>query len=61
MGGGGGKEGDTHSMKISPKLLNIVHENDLLKKYLINFGFIIIFFRIITQFHYPLLLNDIQV
>jgi hypothetical protein len=56
--GGGGV--DTHSMTIFLELLNIVHENDLLKnknKKLIPSSY----FPLLSQFDYPFLLNDIQV
>ncbi len=52
---------DIHSMIIFLELLNIVHENNFLNK---HFKIILVlpsFFPLILQFHYPSLLNDIQV
>jgi len=56
MGGGGG---GTHSMTIFFELLNIIH--DFLNK---NFKIILVsssYFPMLSQFHYPSLLNGIQV
>jgi len=56
---GGGA--DIHSMKIFPKLFNIVHENDFLKTKLEIILVPSSYFPLLSQFHYPSLLNDIQV
>jgi hypothetical protein len=56
-----GPGGDTHSMITFLKLLNIVHENNLLKTI---FKIILVppsYFPLLLQFHYASLLNDIQV
>jgi hypothetical protein len=59
--GAGGGGGEIHSMIIFLKLLNIVRENNFL-----NFIFLInlvlpSFPLLLLQFHYPSLLNDIQI
>jgi hypothetical protein len=57
--GGGGF--DIHSMIIFFELLNIVPENNFLNKI---FKIILVppsYFPLLLQFHYPSLLNDIQV
>jgi hypothetical protein len=53
--------GDIHSMTIFLELLNIFHENDFINKV---FKIIFVpssYFPLLSQFHYPSLLNDIQV
>jgi hypothetical protein len=56
-----GWEGDSHFMTIFLELFNIVHENDFLNT---NLKIILVpssYFPLLSQFHYPSLLNDIQV
>jgi hypothetical protein len=48
-------------MKIFLKLFNIVHENDFLKTKLEIILVPSSYFPLLSQFHYPSLLNDIQV
>jgi hypothetical protein len=48
-------------MTIFPKLFNIVHENDFLKTKLKIILVPSSYFPLLSQFHYPSLLNDIQV
>jgi hypothetical protein len=48
-------------MIIFPKLLNIVHENNFLNKFLKIILVPPSFPPLLLQFHYPSLLNDIQV
>jgi hypothetical protein len=59
LGGGGG--GDTQSMTIFFELFDIVHENDFLNKILKIILVPSSYFPLLSQFHYPSLLNDIQV
>jgi len=52
---------DTHSMIIFFELFNIVHENHFLNK---NFKITLVppsYFPPLSQFHYPSLLNDIEI
>jgi hypothetical protein len=61
IGQGGGGGFDTHSMTIFLELTNIVHENDFLNKILKIILVSQSYFFLLSQFHYPSLLNDIQV
>jgi len=57
----GQKGGDTHSITIFFELLSIVYESDFVNKI---FRIILVpssHFPLLSQFHYPSLLNDIQV
>jgi len=57
-----GKEGgDIHSMTIFLELLNTVHKNDFLNKIFKIISVPSSCFPLLSQFHYPSLLNDIQV
>jgi hypothetical protein len=53
--------GDIPSMTIFLGLLNIVHENDFLNKKLKIILVPPSYFPLFSKFHYPSLLNDIQV
>jgi hypothetical protein len=59
--GRGGGGGDIHSMTIFLELLSIVHENDFLNKILKIILVPSSYFSLLSQFHYPSLLNNIQV
>jgi len=62
IGGGGGGGGHNHSMTLFFELLNIVHEIDfisnILKIILVPSSYK---FPLLSQFHYPSLLDGIQV
>jgi hypothetical protein len=61
FGGGQGGGLDIHSITILFYVLNIVHGNDFLDK---NLKIILVpssNYCLLSQFHYPSLLNDIQV
>jgi hypothetical protein len=59
MVGGGGL--NTHLMTIFLNYFNIVDENDLLNKILKIILVPSSYFPLLSQFHYPSLLNDIQI
>jgi hypothetical protein len=52
---------DIHSITIFLALFNIVHENDFINKILKIILVPSSYFPLPSQFHYPSLLNDIQV
>jgi hypothetical protein len=54
-------KGGWGSVRIFLELLNIVHENDFLNKILKIILVPSSYFPLLSQFHYPSLLNDIQV